>query len=135
VPYRGTVLITVADKDKPETMAIAKEFSDLGYRVVATEKTHRALAACAIPAERVNKVTEGSPTIPDLIRAGAIHLVINTSTRGRDVDRDGFLIRRTAVEHGVPCLTSLDTARAVATVLSSIKEGEELEVSALQEWN
>jgi carbamoyl-phosphate synthase large subunit len=134
VPYRGTVLVTVADKDKPEVMAIAKEFADLGYHIMATERTYRALVACAVPAERVNKVTEGSPNIPDLIRAGKIHLVINTSTRGRDADRDGFLIRRTAVEHGVPCLTSLDTARAVVTVLSSIKEGEALGVSSLQEW-
>ncbi|MFZ5814673.1 MAG: carbamoyl-phosphate synthase large subunit [Bacillota bacterium] len=135
VPHRGTVLITVADKDKAEAMGIAKEFSDLGYKVVATGGTARALAACAIPVEKVNKVTEGSPNIPDLIRGGKIDLVVNTLTRGREVDRDGFIIRRTAVEHGVPCLTSLDTARAVVTVLSSIREGEEMGVSAVQDWN
>ena len=134
VPYRGTVLVTVADKDKAEAMAIAKEFSDMGYKIMATGGTASALEACRIPAERVPKVAEGSPNIPDLIRAGKIHLVINTTTRGRLVDRDGFIIRRTAVEHGVPALTSLDTARAVVTVLSSIKEGEELAVTALQEW-
>ena len=134
VPYRGTVLITVADKDKAEAMGIAKEFSDLGYKVVATGGTARALQACAIPVETVKKVTEGSPNIPELIRAGKIDLVINTLTRGREVDRDGFVIRRTSVEHGVPCLTSLDTARAVVTVLSSIVEGEEMDVSAVQDW-
>jgi carbamoyl-phosphate synthase large subunit len=134
VPHRGTVLFTIADRDKAEAMGIAKEFSDLGYRVVATAGTAKALEACAIPVDRVSKVSEGGENIPDLIRAGSIHLVINTTSRRREQDRDGFVIRRTAVEHGVPCLTSLDTARAVCTVLSSIKEGEELDVCALHEW-
>ncbi|HWI65627.1 MAG TPA: carbamoyl-phosphate synthase large subunit [Symbiobacteriaceae bacterium] len=135
VPYRGTVLFTIADKDKPEAMAIAREFADLGYRVMATAGTARALQACAIPCEAVHKVTEGSPNIPELIRAGKIHLVINSLSRGRQTSKDGFIIRRTAVEHGVPCLTSLDTARAVVTVLSSIKEGDAIAVSALHEWH
>ncbi|HLN65502.1 MAG TPA: carbamoyl-phosphate synthase large subunit [Symbiobacteriaceae bacterium] len=134
VQHRGTVLFTVADKDKAEAMAIAKEFADLGYKVVATEGTARALQACAIPCEAVRKVTEASPNLADMVRGGQIHLVINTLTRGRQPESDGFVIRRMAVEHGVPCLTSLDTARAVATVLASIKEGEEPTVSALQEW-
>jgi carbamoyl-phosphate synthase large subunit len=69
-----------------------------------------------------------------MIRAGQIDLVINTLTRGRDAHRDGFIIRRTAVEHGVPTLTSLDTARAVLTVLSSLREGEEVGISAVQDW-
>jgi carbamoyl-phosphate synthase large subunit len=134
VPYRGTVLFTIADKDKAEAMAIARDFADLGYRLMATGGTARALQACSIPCEAVHKVTEGSPNIPELIRAGKIHLVVNSLSRGRQTNRDGFIIRRTAVEHGVPCLTSLDTARAVVEVLSSIKEGETLGVSALQEW-
>jgi carbamoyl-phosphate synthase large subunit len=87
-----------------------------------------------VPAETVRKVSEGQPNIPDLIRAGKVHLVINTLTKGRAVDRDGFIIWRTAVEHGVPCLTSLDTAKAVVTVLSSIKEGEAVLVAPLQDW-
>lgn len=135
VAHRGTVLFTVADRDKAEAMTIARAFSSLGYQIVATGGTAQALAACAIPVTTVKKVTEGSPNIPDLIRAGKIDLVINTLTRGREADRDGFIIRRTAVEHGVPALTSLDTARAVVTVLSSMREGEELEVSAVQEWH
>jgi len=134
LPHRGTVLFTIADKDKAEAMSIAKEFSDLGYRVMATGGTARALEACSIPVETVKKLTEGSPNIPELIRGGQIQLVINTLNRGRNIDRDGFIIRRTAVEHGVPALTSLDTARAVVTVLSSITEGEALAVSAVHEW-
>lgn len=135
VPHKGTVLITVADKDKAEAMPIAKQFHDLGYRVLATGGTARAMAACMVPSQVVNKISEPSPNIADMLRAGEIHLVVNTTTRGRQIEREGFLIRRTAVEHGVPALTSLDTAEAVVTVLSSIKEGEELGVSALQEWN
>jgi carbamoyl-phosphate synthase large subunit len=134
VPYRGTVLFTIADRDKAEAMWIAREFAELGYKLMATAGTARALQACAIPCEAVHKVTEGSPNIPELIRAGKIHLVINSLSRGRQTNNDGFIIRRTAVEHGVPCLTSLDTARAVVTVLSSIKEGEAINVSPLQEW-
>ncbi len=134
VPHRGTVLFTVADRDKAEAVWLARQFSDLGYRIVATTGTARALQACAVPVERVNKVSEGAPAIPDLIRAGKIDLVINTLTRGRDAHRDGFIIRRTAVEHGVPTLTSLDTARAVLTVLSSLREGEEVGISAVQDW-
>jgi carbamoyl-phosphate synthase large subunit len=134
VPRRGTMLVTVADKDKAEAMGIAKEFADLGYRVVATSGTAKALQACTIPCEAVRKLTEEQPNLADMLRSGQIHLVINTLTRGRQPDRDGFIIRRMAVEHGVPCLTSLDTARAVANVLASIQEGEEPAVSALQEW-
>lgn len=134
VPYKGTVLITVSDKDKAESMGIIADFASMGYRIVATKGTAHALEACYIPVTRVNKVTEGSPNIPDLIRAGDIHLVINTPQQGRHVDRDGFLIRRSAVEHAVPCLTSLDTARAAVHVLSSIKEGDDMDVQPLQDW-
>ena len=134
VAHRGTVLFTIADKDKAEAMMIAKEFSDQGFRIVATTGTARALQACAVPVTVVNKVGAGRPNIVELIRAGEISLVINTLTRGRAADRDGFIIRRAAVEYGVPCLTSLDTARAVVTALASIKEGEQFGVSAVQEW-
>ena len=134
VPYKGSVLVTVADKDKAEAMAIMGDFASLGYRLMATKGTARALEACCIPVQQVFKVTEGSPNIPDLIRAGQVHLVINTPQQGRHEDRDGFLIRRSAVEHAVPCLTSLDTARAAVHVLSSMKEGEWLDVSPVQRW-
>jgi carbamoyl-phosphate synthase large subunit len=134
VPTEGTVLITVADRDKAEAMAIAKEFADYGYRVMATAGTAKALAACAISVEQVAKVSESTTNIVELIRKGQIHLVINTTTKGRQTERDGFLIRRAAVEHGVPCLTSLDTARAVASVLPAVKSGNVMNVSALQEW-
>ncbi|MGE5674417.1 MAG: carbamoyl-phosphate synthase large subunit [Mycobacterium leprae] len=135
VARQGTVLFTIADRDKAEAMGIARAFSDLGYKIIATKGTARALEACAVPCQTVMKLTEGTPSIPDLIRAGEVHLVINTLTRGRQTDRDGFVIRRTAVEHGVPCLTSLDTARAVVSVLAGISEGEPLQVTALQQWD
>jgi len=84
--------------------------------------------------ERVNKVHEGSPHIVDLIRQNEIQLVINTLTRGKNPERDGFQIRRAAVEHGVPCLTSLDIAWVLMEVVYAIKEGEDLELVPLQEY-
>lgn len=102
VPQTGAVLITVADRDKAEILPIAAELASLGFRIFATSGTARALKASGIPCTQVNKVSEGSTNILDLVRNGEIHLVINTPSRSnREVDRDGFLIRRTAVEHNV----------------------------------
>ncbi len=134
VPRRGTVLFTVADEDKPEAMPLAAEFAALGFRILATAGTASALEACKVPAVRVNKVKEGSPNVVDVIRAGRVDLVVNTLSRRREAARDGFLIRRAAVESGVPCLTSLDTVRAVARVLAALREDRPLGVEALQEW-
>ena len=135
VPRQGTVLFTVADDDKPEAMPIAGEFAAMGFRVVATSGTASALEACKVPVTRVNKVSEGSPNIVDFLREGRIDLVVNTlGRRRRQVARDGFLIRRAAVESGVPCLTSLDTARAVARVLAALHGGEPPGVEAVQDW-
>ncbi len=136
VPQQGTVLITVADHDKPEIIPIASKLASLGFRIFSTNGTAKALTASKIPCTRVSKVSEGSNNILDLVRKGEIHLVINTPSRNnREVDRDGFLIRRTAVEHNVPCLTSLDTARAVVQMLPAISEGIPMDVSALQDWD
>jgi carbamoyl-phosphate synthase large subunit len=136
VPQKGAVLITVADRDKAEILPIAAELASLGFRIFATSGTARALKASGIPCTQVNKVSEGSTNILDLVRNGEIHLVINTPSRSnREVDRDGFVIRRTAVEHNVPCLTSLDTARAVVQMLAAISEGTPMDVSVLQDWN
>lgn len=136
VPHAGTVLFTIADKDKDEALPIARAMADLGYRLVATGGTARALQAAGIAVQRVNKVSEGSPSIPELIRAGEIHLVINTLTKGRLADREGFQIRRAAAENAVPCLTSLDTARAMLVVAQShvADDGVLFELEPLQRW-
>jgi carbamoyl-phosphate synthase large subunit len=133
-PQRGNILMTVADKDKEEALPIARGFASLGYNILATAGTARYLEEHGVKATRVNKVREGSPHIDDLLRRGEIHLVINTLTKGKAPERDGFVIRRATVELAVPCLTSLDTARAILEVLSDFQEGSEISLIPLQEY-
>jgi carbamoyl-phosphate synthase large subunit len=121
IPTYGTVLATISDKDKVESLPILKGFSSLGFRLAATEGTAKYLREQGIPVQIVNKLAQGTPNLADDIRDGRIQLVLNTLTKGRKPERDGFRIRRTAVEHGVPCLTSLDTAASLLDVLSSIR--------------
>jgi carbamoyl-phosphate synthase large subunit len=113
----GKILVTVADKDKPEVVPIIEGFHWLGYDLVATSGTAALIRSLGVDVTEVRKLAEGSQDILTLIRSGECAAVINTPTLGRTVDRDGFLIRRAAVEARVPCLTSLDTALAVVTAL------------------
>jgi carbamoyl-phosphate synthase large subunit len=113
----GQVLVTVADKDKDEAVPIIEGFHWLGYDIVATSGTAALCRRLGVPVREVPKLAEGEPAILQLIRSGQCAAVVNTPTLGRTVDRDGFLIRRAAVESRVPCLTSLDTALAVVTAL------------------
>ena len=98
---------------------IAKRFYDLGYEIYATRSTAAVLNENGMKATRINKIHDGSPNVLDLILAGEVDLIIDTPTHGRDKSRDGFLIRRNAIETGVTCLTSLDTARALVTSLEN----------------
>jgi len=113
----GKVLVTVADKDKAEVVPVIEGFHWLGYEIVATAGTAALVRSVGIDVTEVRKLAEGSQDILTLIRSGECVAVINTPTLGKTVDRDGFLIRRAAVEARVPCLTSLDTALAVVTAL------------------
>ncbi len=133
-PKKGTVLATIADRDKEEAVPIIKKMASLGYQICATAGTAAALRAAGLPVEQVKKVHEGSPHIVDLIRANNINLVINTLTKGKAPESDGFQIRRAAVEYGVPCLTSLDTTRAILYVLTENKEKEDFGLVPLQEY-
>ncbi|KJR96248.1 MAG: carbamoyl phosphate synthase large subunit [Peptococcaceae bacterium BRH_c4a] len=134
-PAQGTVLATVADKDKEEALPLIRGLSGIGYKICATGGTAAFLKQNGLPVERVNKIREGSPNIADLIATGKINMVLNTLTKGKAPERDGFQIRRVAVEYGVPCLTSLDTAWAIVEVMTFIKEGEEFNLIPLQEYN
>ncbi|MDP9264896.1 MAG: carbamoyl-phosphate synthase large subunit [Chloroflexota bacterium] len=113
----GSVIVTVADKDKPEAIPIIEGFHWLGYELVATAGTATLVRSLGLPVTEVSKIGEGDGTILSVIRSGRCAAVVNTPTHGKTVDRDGFLIRRAAVEARVPCLTSLDTALAVVTGL------------------
>lgn len=119
----GGILMTVRDSDKPELIEIAEQFEKLGFTLWATGKTAKTLNMHGIATNAVKKIGEGSPNLLDLISSGKIDLVINTPTRGRQPERDGFKIRRRAVEMSIPCLTSLDTARAVLACIRMKQRG------------
>ncbi|MGN0507085.1 MAG: carbamoyl-phosphate synthase large subunit [Lachnospiraceae bacterium] len=119
LPKHKKVIITVKDADKPEAVGVAKRFKALGYEIYATKSTAYALQLSGIETTIVNKLSKESPNILDLILTHEIDLVIDTPSKGRDKSRDGFLIRRTAIETGVTCLTSLDTANALLTSLEN----------------
>ena len=119
LPKYKQMIITVKDADKGEAIEIGRRFEKLGYTIYATRSTAAALNDAGIKARKVNKIHQESPTVMDLILGHKIDLVIDTPTQGRDKSRDGFLIRRTAIETGVNCLTSLDTARALVTSLEN----------------
>ena len=119
LPRYRQMIITVKDADKGEAIEIARRFEKLGYIIYATRSTAAALNEAGVKARKVNKINQESPTVMDLILGHRIDLVIDTPTQGRDKSRDGFLIRRTAIETGVNCLTSLDTARALVGSLET----------------
>ena len=119
LPRHKQMIITVKDTDKGEAIEIARRFEKLGYIIYATRSTAAALREAGVKARQVNKINQESPTVMDLILGHRIDLVIDTPTQGRDKSRDGFLIRRTAIETGVNCLTSLDTARALVGSLET----------------
>ncbi|WP_342512662.1 carbamoyl-phosphate synthase large subunit [Sporosarcina sp. FSL K6-1522] len=116
----GSVLMTVSDKDKEEMVGIARRFTEIGYRVLATEGTARVLKNAGIPVKIVDKIGSEGPTLLDVIQKGEAQVVINTLTKGKQPERDGFRIRRESVENGVPCFTSLDTADAMLRVIESM---------------
>jgi carbamoyl-phosphate synthase large subunit len=116
----GTVLFTVADKDKQEALKLAKRFASNGYRLMATSGTAEVLESAGLPVKVVGKIGSEGKTLLDVIHHGEAQFIINTLTRGKQPERDGFRIRREAVENGVPCLTSLDTADAILKVIESM---------------
>lgn len=136
IPDSGTILATIADKDKAEAIPIMKGFAELGFRLMATSGTAQALQDAGLEVEVAQKLREGSPNIVDLIRADRIDFVVNTLTKGRWQESDGFQIRRAAVEHGVPCLTSLDTTAMLLRVLAEKvnTQGECFHLIPLQEY-
>lgn len=121
LPKYKQMIITVKDADKGEAIEIGRRFEKLGYTIYATRSTAAALQEAGIHVRKVNKISQESPTVMDLILGHKIDLVIDTPTQGRDKSRDGFLIRRTAIETGVNCITSLDTANALVTSLENVE--------------
>lgn len=134
IPEHGTVLFTVADKDKEEGGELAKGLSALGYRIVATGGTAAHLKSLGLTVDVVHKVHELKPDIIQMIKTGKINMVINTLTHGKAPERDGYKIRRATVEHAIPCFTSMDTAKAVFDVLTFMRERRLSYVLAVQDY-
>jgi carbamoyl-phosphate synthase large subunit len=134
IPHEGSVLFTINDKDKPEAFAIAHGLQEMGYQIIATEGTAKYLTSRGLQVTKVPKITEQPPHILDLIKEGKINMVVNTTTRGKEEERDGYKIRMATVEYAVPCLTSLDTASAVLRVLKAMSTRRSTYVLALQDY-
>ncbi|MGN0383371.1 MAG: carbamoyl-phosphate synthase large subunit [Eubacterium sp.] len=123
LPKHKKIIITVKDADKQEAVSIGRRFEALGYEVYATRSTADTLRKNGVNAFKVNKLSQESPTVIDLLLEHKIDIVVDTPTQGRDKSRDGFLIRRISIETGVNCFTSLDTVNALLTSLESDAKG------------
>jgi carbamoyl-phosphate synthase large subunit len=132
LPAAGTVFITVTDTDKASASAIAAQFHDLGFRVVATRGTAQSISRMGVPVTTLNKLGEGSPHVVDWIERGDVDLVINTPV-GTGARTDGYEIRSAAVARGIPCITTLSGGSAAARAIAAARAGGPPEVLSLQE--
>ncbi len=132
LPSGGNAFISVCDRDKRSIVAVAKHLTMLGFGILSTRGTARALRAAGIPVEEVLKVHEGRPNIVDRITNGEVQLVINTPF-GRETRSDGYHIRTAAINHGVSNITTLAAAQASAQAIEALLEGR-LDVRALQDF-
>ena len=130
----GGLIATIADNDKAESVAILRDFAELGFQIYATSGTARYLQDNGVTAQVVKKLHEGEGNIVDLIRSGEIHLLINTLSTDKRIEREAARIRRASVEAGVPCLTSLDTARALRLALSATSQTDRTAVATVDEY-
>ncbi|WP_419659097.1 CarB: carbamoyl-phosphate synthase, large chain [Desulfosarcina variabilis str. Montpellier] len=121
LPLSGTVFISVGDADKPAMLPVARQFVDMGFTVMATDGTWSHLTDNGIPAERINKVSQGQPHVADAIKNGRIQLIINTGT-GDEPRRDGYTIRRTALKFKVPYATTAAGALAVCRGVAALRD-------------
>ena len=131
LPRSGTLFVSVADRDKSAATAIATQIHDMGFELLATSGTAKALARMGIPARRVNKLSEGSPHVVEAIGRGEVDLVINTPV-GTGARSDGYEIRAAAVAHRIPCITTMSGAIAAIRAIAAATHGEP-EVISLQE--
>ena len=132
LPREGTAFITVTDSDKAGAFAVAQILHDNGFRIVATRGTAEAIARMGVPVQRLNKLGEGSPHVLDWIERGDVDLVVNTPT-GVGARTDGWEIRRAAVMHGIPCLTTLSAGVSAARAIACARRDGAPEVLCLQE--
>ncbi len=126
VSKKGAILITVRDKDKEEMLPMAKKFKEKGFDIYATYGTSKFLEENGVESTMIEKLWEGKNSIIDLIESGKINFVVNTPTKGKQSNRDGFKIRRMAVECKIPCFTSLDTVNALYKAIENDVDEKDL---------
>ena len=134
VPDGGSMLATISDSDKAESVPIIREFARLGFKIFATGGTARYLQQRGIPAESVKKLHEGEGNIVDLIKSGKLALIINTLSSDKRIEKEAAQIRRASVEAGVPCLTSLDTAHALILSMTAKRNGHPFALATVDEY-
>ena len=134
IPAKGTLIATIADQDKEEATELIRQFVGLGFHIYATRGTARHLKRHGIKASRVKKIREGHPNLVDMIREEKVDLLVNTISPERNPQREGIRIRRASVEHNIPCLTSLDTTRALLYALSSREGGNAFTCQSLDKY-
>ena len=132
LPLEGTVLISVSNRDKDEVAEVAKSLYEDGFKLVATEGTCKLIKEAGIPVERVNKLYEGRPNIADMITNGDIQLIVNTPA-GKEAVTDDSYLRKSAIKHKVPYITTLAAAKATAEGIHYVRSHEESELKSLQE--
>ncbi|HOJ62797.1 MAG TPA: carbamoyl-phosphate synthase (glutamine-hydrolyzing) large subunit [Spirochaetota bacterium] len=134
IPKKGNVLLSIADKDKEEAFDIAKRLLDLGYNLFGTTDTYNFFKSKGLSINIAYPPNEGSPDVLELMKENKINLVINTPTKGKVPKKLGFIIRRTSVELKIPCITSLDTAFSIISILEEEKKGREITFNALNDY-
>ncbi|OLN32363.1 carbamoyl-phosphate synthase large subunit [Desulfosporosinus metallidurans] len=131
LPHEGNILVSVAEKDRPEGITLARQLAQLGFGVKGTGDTAKALALCGV---EVEVVSESSEALQEAVRQREFSFILSTPTKGKTPEHTGYLLRRLAAEHGVPCFTSMDTAKAVVRALQEIRSHTMPEVLSLQEY-
>ena len=131
LPDQGHIFVSVAEKDRPEALGLTRQLNNLGFGVQATGDTAKALSYCGIS---VDEVREGSEKLQEAVRRREFSFILSTPVKGKPEERTGYLLRRLAAEHRVPCLTSMDTARAVVRALQEIRSGTKPTTLSLQEY-
>ncbi|MGN1106635.1 MAG: carbamoyl phosphate synthase large subunit, partial [Huintestinicola sp.] len=134
LPEEGTVLLSVCDRDKPELVQIAKDFYELGFKILATGKSYEMIIDAGIPAKRIFKIYEGRPNIADEIANGEIQLIINTPA-GKTSAYDDSYIRKEAIRHRVPYITTMAAAKASADGIRAVKNNTHIGVKSLQAFH
>ena len=131
LPQEGTVLLSVNDRDKPELLDIANAFNELGFKIIATGKSYEMIKQAGIPVKKIYKIYEGRPNIADEIANGEIQLIINTPAGKTSVHDDSY-IRKAAIKHRVPYITTMAAAKASAEGIKAIKLNTHFGVKSLQ---